>query len=93
MNGKITRFPKSTWERIKNRRGQAAANCIVSGRYLRFGKVVNTGMKDGFVVAIDVLTDTDSELPDRKLCELVVPISELQKVLERVEKEIGNSGG
>lgn len=50
-------------------------------------------MKDGFVVAIDVLTDTDSDLPDRKLCELVVPISELQKVLERVEKEIGNSGG
>ncbi len=91
MTGNVTRFPKSKWERIKNRRGQSVANCIVSGRYLRFGRAADAG-SEGVVVIIDVMTDTDCELPDRKICELIVPMIELRKVLERAEKEIGGDG-
>ena len=88
MTENVTQFTKTKWERIKNRRGQSVANCIVSGRYLRFGRAADAGL-EGAVVIVDVMTDTDCEVPDRKICELIVPMIELRKALERAEKEIG----
>src|SRR4051812_25344814 len=85
MADKIVRFPKTTWERIKNRRGENAVSCIVTGRYLRFGKSVDSQMKEGVVLKIEVMTDTDSETPDRKMCELIVPLADLKKVIELSE--------
>jgi hypothetical protein len=89
MVGNVTRFPTSMWERIKNRRGQAAANCIVSGRYLKFGKVSDSGLDDGFVVTLNVMTDNDNENPDRNLCELHIPLKELRTIVDALEKKAG----
>jgi hypothetical protein len=88
MIEKITKFPKSTWTRIKNRRGNSAVNCIVSGRYLKFGNVSDSLTEDGFVITVTVMTDTDNEKPDRKMCDLIVPVSELRKMIARSEDEI-----
>lgn len=92
MGGNVTRFPTSMWERIKNRRGQAAANCIVSGRYLKFGKISDSGLDDGFVVTLNVMTDTNNEAPDRNMCELIIPLKELRAVVDALERKASAKG-
>ena len=90
----IHRFPVSTWKRIWNQRGKRVVNCIVSGRYLRFGKVGKPSAgyfpdhgKVGTPVVLDVMTDTDSDAPDRKLCEMIVTLEELEAIVDLLKRE------
>lgn len=74
----ITKFPMKQWQRIKNRRGTTSVNCIVSSRYLKILGMSETDTADGVVVTIHVMDDTYEDGPDRKLCELLLPIEELR---------------
>jgi hypothetical protein len=65
-----------------------AVNCIVSSRYLKILDPVETDTKDGVVVTIHVMVDKYEEGPDRKLCELLLPIEELRAALASVESKL-----
>lgn len=95
MTDDITKFPVTLWNRIKNRRGSRVANCIVSGRYLKFHDIdgPRQPMRDGTPVCLDVMTDTkddpeDTSIPDRKICELIVPLEELERIVAKLRKEV-----
>lgn len=84
----ITKFPIKHWQRIKNRRGATSVNCIVSSRYLQILGMAETDTADGVVVTIHVMVDKYDDGPDRKLCELLLPIEELRAALAQVESKL-----
>lgn len=84
----ITKFPMKHWQRIKNRRGTTSVNCIVSSRYLKFLGIAETDTSDGVVVTIHVMVDKYEDGPDRRLCELILPIEELKAALAKAESEL-----
>lgn len=89
MVEKVTRFPISGWERIKNRRGKRTVNCEISSRYLKYGQAHDSGTVSGVLVAVDVMTDNgEEEKPDRKICELVLSLGELKELVNKVESDI-----
>lgn len=76
------------WQRIKNRRGTTSVNCIVSSRYLKVLGIAETGTADGAVVTIHVMVDKYEDGPDRRLCELILPIEELRAALSKAESKL-----
>lgn len=84
----ITEFPMKHWQRIKNRRGTTSVNCIASSRYLKILGMAETDTADGVVVTIHVMVDKYEDGPDRKLCELLLPIEELRAALADVESKL-----
>lgn len=84
----ITKFPMKHWQRIRNRRGTTSVNCIVSSRYLKILGMAETDTADGVVVTIHVMVDKYEDGPDRKLCELLLPIEELRAALANVESKL-----
>jgi hypothetical protein len=88
MADEVTRFPVSTWNRIKNKRGKRTVNCEISGRYLTYGEGHDTGTNMGVLISVDVMTDgNDSDTPDRKICELVLPLNELKELVRLAEQD------
>ncbi len=83
----ITKFPMKHWQRIRNRRGTTSVNCIVSSRYLKILDMADTDTSDGVVVKIHVMVDKYEGGPDRKLCEILLPIEELRAALANVESK------
>ncbi len=81
----ITKFPMKQWQRIKNRRGTNSVNCVVSSRYLKVLGLAETNTEDGVVVTVHVMVDKYEDGPDRKLCELLLPIEELRAALASLE--------
>lgn len=73
------------WQRIKNRRGTNSVNCVVSSRYLKILGLAETNTEDGVVVTVHVMVDKYEDGPDRKLCELLLPIEELRAALASLE--------
>lgn len=73
----ITKFPMKHWQRIRNRRGTTSVNFIVSSRYLKILGMAETDTTDGVAVTIHAMVDKYEDKPDRKLCELSLPIEEL----------------
>jgi predicted DNA-binding protein (UPF0251 family) len=86
MTSDVTRFPKSTWDRIRNRRGRKAVNCIVSGRYLAIHGVDNCIVDGSHPVSLNVMTDTGEK--DRNICEMIVTLEELEAVVALLRKEL-----
>jgi hypothetical protein len=84
----ITKFPVKHWQRIKNRRGTTSVNCIVSSRYLKVLCIAETDTADGAVVTIHVMVDKYEDGPDRRLCELILPIEELRDALAKAESKL-----
>jgi hypothetical protein len=95
MNENVSKFPVSHWQRILNRRGSRAVHCVVSGRYMRFGRLgaPSTGYftdpsKIGTPVVVDIMSDTTGDDDrDRKLCHLVVTLEELKQMVSTLEGE------
>lgn len=85
MASNTTRFPITGHQRAQNRRGPDSINCYVSGRYLRFHDVGDTGV-DGLAVVVDVMSDGYGDKPDRKICELVLTLDALKTMAERLEE-------
>ncbi|TIN42032.1 MAG: hypothetical protein E5Y32_21170 [Mesorhizobium sp.] len=83
----VRKFPVSTSTRIINRRGKMALSCIVSDRWLRFGKPHEHAMNVGTPISLDVMRDFSG--PDektRKLCSLIVTVEDLRKLLAEIDK-------
>ncbi len=85
-DGRVTR-----WEQIKRRRGDRTVHCIVSERYLRFGVAHHSAFEDGHPLTVDVMLDRHGEGADRKLCELVVPVEELEAMVRRAWSDIASA--
>ncbi|MBC6445225.1 MAG: hypothetical protein GDA50_07360 [Alphaproteobacteria bacterium GM202ARS2] len=85
MVDNVDRFPVSTWQRIINRRGKRAVNCIVSDRYLVFGQA-DGPIQMGTPVAVDVMTELEEKKP-RKLCSLILTVEDLKKMVEMLESK------
>ena len=85
----VTKWPISTWKRIKNRRGQRVVNCQVSERYITFERASDSGTKEGVMALVNVMTDRSfDEKADRKLCELVLTLDELKAMVATMEKDL-----
>lgn len=89
----ISKFPVSTWQKIWNKRGARAVNCVVSGRWLKVGEpgtssggYLPTG-KIGTPVPIDVMTGGYDDEEPRKICSLVVTYEELKALLDKLKSE------
>ena len=85
MAGKIIKFPTTNWQRHRNRLGKQVIPCFVSGRYLRFRDIADTGT-NGRAVTVDVMSESEDEKPARKLCELVLTLDDLNRMLARLDK-------
>lgn len=69
----ISKFPISSWKRVRNRRGKLSVSCIVSDRWLSFQPPHHTKLDVGTPVTVDVMTDGDDG-KSKKLCQLIVTI-------------------
>ena len=79
------RFPISTLQRIKNRRGKRSVSCHVSERWLRFqdeARVIDLGEGKKTYVFVNVMTGSEGE--GRKLCDLCIVVEDLQAALNNV---------
>ena len=79
------------WEQIKRCRGDRTVHCIVSERYLRFGVAHHSAFEDGHPLTVDVMLDRHGEGADRKLCELVLPVEELEAMVRRAWSDIASA--
>lgn len=85
----VTKWPISTWKRIKNRRGTRVLNCQISDRYVTFGTASDSGMEEGALVMVNVMTDRSyDDKKDRKLCEMALSLNELKAMVEVMEKDL-----
>jgi hypothetical protein len=94
MSDNISRFPVSTWKRTLNRRGKRSVNCVVSGRYWRYGKPAHasTGyfpdpQKLGTPVILEIMSGNGPDEKDRKICEMIVTLEELKRMVAILEQE------
>ena len=94
MSDNISRFPVSKWQRILNRRGNRSVNCVVSGRYWRYGHLgpAATGyfpdpQQLGTPVILEIMSSNDPDDKDRKICEMIVTLEELKQMVAILEQE------
>ena len=88
MDKNIQRFPISGWKRTLNRRGKGSVSCIVSDRWLRFGKPDQQALKLGTPILLDVMTETldeNDEYRSKKLCSLIVTVEQLKKLVDDID--------
>ena len=71
--------------RWKQKHGEFAVPCIVSGRWLQFSQRGSRRMGEGEVLTIDVMTEGSNDKP-RKLCDLMITREDLLGVLALIEK-------
>jgi hypothetical protein len=98
MSDNISKFPMSHWQWIWNKRGKRSVNCVVSGRYLRYGHPASTSTgyfpdqhKLGTPVTIEIMSSNDPDSKDRKICELILTLEELKQMVEILEQEKSSS--
>ncbi|MFA7238208.1 MAG: hypothetical protein WC058_15210 [Phycisphaeraceae bacterium] len=74
------------WQkRWRDKRGDVAVPCIVSGRWLEFSQGGSVNIGAGEAITLAVMTESAEGKP-RKLCELIVTREELLHVLNLIEK-------
>ncbi len=88
MKNNITKIPISTWQRILNSRGKRTVNCMVTGRYFKYGTANKKNLSIGTPVSLDIMTDTGSDRPDQKICTMMVTIEQLRMMLETLEEDV-----
>jgi hypothetical protein len=89
MSKNVTRFPMSTWQRIRNRRGKMAVSCIVSDRWLRFHSLYRDGIEMGTPIALDVVTNSHGHDGNpRKICSLIVTVEELRALVAEIDLQL-----
>jgi hypothetical protein len=76
------------WEEIKRRRGDRTVHCIVSERYLRYAVASPNTVGDGHPLAVDVMVDRHGQGKDRKLCELILPVEEIEAMVRRAWSDV-----
>ncbi|MCF4098205.1 hypothetical protein [Maritalea mediterranea] len=82
--GNVTKLPISKWQMERNRRGARTASCMVSDRYLKATDPEDTGAEEGHATFLSVYKSNNfmtNGVPDKKLCELVIPMEELHNLM------------
>lgn len=84
----IRRLPISYTKRLQNRLGPNAVQCLVTERWLRFGKKADR-LADGDYVSVDVMKLRDDEGLElgasRKLASLIISRQDLERALGHVQ--------
>ena len=75
--------PMTTWDEVKRRRGDRTVHCLVTERYLRYAVASPWAVGDGHPLAIDVMVDRHGAGKDRKICELILPVEEIEAMVRR----------
>jgi hypothetical protein len=70
MKDKVTKFPISEYQRIRNMQGEFAVPCEVSGRWLLFSRT-SSMLREGEFIGVDIMTMTENNKP-KKLCGLFI---------------------
>jgi hypothetical protein len=83
LTDKISRFPVTTWQRIKNRRGKRSVSCEVSGRWLSFSEKADDVRGEPWVF-VDVMTEKEDGSA-HKICELCIPLNQLAEAVSNIE--------
>jgi hypothetical protein len=87
---KVTCFPASSMQRLRNRLGKTSAPCVVSERWLRFQPESKQVGADDFMT-VDVMSGSLGAR-SAKLCQLIVTRDDLQRALRNV-RTIKDSAG
>lgn len=82
---KITRFPTSWRQRLKNRLGKYSVPCMVSGRWLRFAPESSAFETGEDYITVEVMTGFPGKTDVRKLCELMILREDIYEILRRVK--------
>ncbi len=85
--GEIKDFPITHRERIKNEQGIMSVECIVSGRWLRFDST-SKNLNGEDIVHVDVMAMHTVGEKDRKICELMISLQELEQVMKKIQREL-----
>lgn len=75
----------------RDRLGPRVVPDELSGRHLSFGKPFDTKTRGiGAAVFMDVMSDEDpdEDRPSRKICQMLVPLHELRRIIDLLEAEI-----
>jgi len=72
-------------DRWRQRHGDFAVPCIVSGRWLEFSQQGTTRIDEGEVLKISVMTEGAKDRP-RRLCDLMITREDLMSVLTLIER-------
>jgi hypothetical protein len=83
MTGRVVRFPVDWRQRWRNRMGDRAVPCQVSGRWLEFPEAADRVAGEDWMV-INVMTEDYAGEKARKLCGLVLSRDDLLHALNRV---------
>lgn len=79
----------SKWQRnlLALHEGRAVP-CQVSSRYLRFDKADSRELGFGYPVSVDVMSNNYGDKPDRKLCELVFSLEDLEAMVAQLRDDV-----
>jgi hypothetical protein len=80
---KITKFPITERQRIRNIQGGYAVPCEVSERWLSFDRT-SANLKEGEFIGIDVMTMGEN-YKAKKLCSLIVTKENLMHVISKIK--------
>jgi hypothetical protein len=85
MKDKVTKFPITEYQRIRNMQGEFSVPCEVSERWLLFGRT-SSMLREGEFISVDIMTMTENNNP-KKLCGLFITRENLMEVLSNIKAE------
>ena len=65
-----------------------AVSCQVSSRYLAYGETYEAAFGYGHPVTIDVMFNNCGEKPNRKICELVLSLEDLEQMVAQLRADL-----
>ena len=76
-------WPNAHQQRARERLGVTTVSCEVSGRYLKFHEQ-SYRSENGEYITVDVMPMFEDEIPQRRICQLVITREELMEALSHV---------
>lgn len=83
MKNKVTKFPITEYQRIRNMQGEFAVPCEVSDRWLLFGRT-SSMLQAGEFISVDIMTMTENNKP-KKICGLFITRENLMEVISKIK--------
>jgi hypothetical protein len=82
MKDKITKFPITEYQRMRNMQGKLSVPCEVSERWLLFDPT-SSKLSKGEFISLKVMTIGQDDKP-KKICSLIMTKENLLKVLSKI---------
>ena len=73
-------------QKIKDEEGNMSVDCVVSGRWLRFDSSAHK-VEGEDLVHVDVFAMHCLGEKDKKICDLMLSLQELEEVINRIKRE------